>query len=399
MPPPPTRSPGAPGWSPEKVARFVLGHGEMVAGNRTPRVDGPRLAFIPLPSIERRGDGPPQVVTSIRRAMIAVLGGASAGDDLQRLSRLLSGSDLVGEENSQRVATLSLIPKSDSVVSLYTRPSSTWATVTPVILPGYDDPRKWRRGLFPGPDSGGQTLDQEEQKELMTRLERRIEFLLRKAIVQAGYSREMAQLAAIESRHWSASGRAPNRRRAIRFRTSPGVIGGCTCGSPGATRRGAAFRHAGADLSGGRPVPMDWGCSQRWKGVQADDSAAANPALVRTAPPARPGRDAGPAGGPAWSPGRPLWARCLGGESSGSRARAGRPASLAPAGRCGRMGRWPAAGQGAVGRAVNPGHRRGWAAAGVGRPERVEESHVRRSRRSRSGVAGRAATSVRSSGG
>ena len=201
------------GWPPEKVAQFVLGHGEALGESHAP-VTGPRLAFIPLPSIQRRGHGPPQVVTSIRRAMITVMGG-SAGDDLQRLARVLSGSDLIREDNGERMAMLSLIPtRSDTVVPLYTRPSTIWATVTPVILPGYDDPRKWRRRLFRGPESGSQALDPGEQKELLIRLERRTEFLLRKAIVQAGYSRELAQQAIIE---WRTVGFWPGTEPATRY--------------------------------------------------------------------------------------------------------------------------------------------------------------------------------------
>jgi CRISPR-associated protein Csb2 len=200
------------GWPPEKVAKFVLGHDEAPGELHSP-VSGPRLAFIPLPSIERRGDGPPQVVTSIRRAMITVFGGSSH-DDLQRLARLLSGSDLIREADGEPVAMLSLIPKTDTVVALYTRHSATWATVTPVILPGYDDPKKLRRRLFPGFESASQAPDPEEQKALLATLDRRIEFLLRKAIRQAGFSDELARHAAIE---WRTVGFWPGTELATRY--------------------------------------------------------------------------------------------------------------------------------------------------------------------------------------
>ncbi|MHB1559239.1 MAG: type I-G CRISPR-associated protein Csb2 [Isosphaeraceae bacterium] len=186
------------GWSSEKVAQFVLGHGE-APGEAPAPVAGPRLAFLPLPSIERRGNGPPSVVTSIRRALITVVGG-SADQDLNRLARLLSGMDLMPEDDRTPAAMLSLIPGSDSVVKLYTGPASTWATVTPVILPGHDDPKKLRRRLFPGPEATPQTTDPQTRKDLLARLDRRIEHLLRKAIVQAGYSRELADRAEIEWR-------------------------------------------------------------------------------------------------------------------------------------------------------------------------------------------------------
>jgi CRISPR-associated protein Csb2 len=145
--------------------------------------------------------------------MLVVYGG-SADEDVQRLARLLSGSDLIRKDDSQPVAMLSTIPRTDTVVSLYTRPSATWATVTPVILPGHDDPRKLRRRLFAGPESEGQPLDPKTKTELLDALDRRIDALLRKAIVQAGYSRELAQHAAIE---WRTVGFWPGTEPATRY--------------------------------------------------------------------------------------------------------------------------------------------------------------------------------------
>lgn len=108
----------------------------------------------------------------------------------------------------------SRIPESDTVVRLYRHESSTWATVTPVILPGYDDPKKLRKRLFRGPESGNQILDPAEQCELLNKLDRRIEYLLRKAIVQAGYSRELAKHAEIE---WRSVGFWPGTEPATRY--------------------------------------------------------------------------------------------------------------------------------------------------------------------------------------
>jgi CRISPR-associated protein Csb2 len=65
---------GALGWPPEKVAAFVLGHGESLGESHVP-VPGPRIAFLPVPSIEARGSGHAHVVGSIRRALIVVNGG------------------------------------------------------------------------------------------------------------------------------------------------------------------------------------------------------------------------------------------------------------------------------------------------------------------------------------
>jgi CRISPR-associated protein Csb2 len=86
--------------------------------------------------------------------------------------------------------------------------------VTPVTLPGYDDRRKLRRRLFPDPESGAHSPDPEEQRALLARLDRRIDLLLRKAIVQAGYSEELAQHAAIE---WRTVGFWPGTEPSTRY--------------------------------------------------------------------------------------------------------------------------------------------------------------------------------------
>ncbi len=183
------------GWSPEKVASFVLGHGESHGEAHAP-VQGPRLAFIPIPSIEPRGEGRAMTVASIRRALILVTGGR-ADEDLSRLARLLSGAELFAEGRDDPVAMLARIPESDKMIRRYTEASTTWATVTPMILPGYDDPRKLRMRLRSRTDSSADPLDEIEQRTLLGRLDRRIEYLLRKAIRQAGYSEELARDAEI----------------------------------------------------------------------------------------------------------------------------------------------------------------------------------------------------------
>lgn len=198
------------GWSPEKVAGLILGHGEAPGEPHRP-VRGSRLAYIPLPSIEFRGEGKPHVVGSIRRALITVFGGPG-NDELQQLTRLLSGTDLIGEATDDPVAMLSQIPSSDRTVRCYAKPSTTWATVTPVILPGYDDPRKLRRRL-PTSDEGPR-VDSQEQERLLARLDGRIDHLLRKAVRQAGYSDELARHAEIE---WRKVGFWPRTEMATRY--------------------------------------------------------------------------------------------------------------------------------------------------------------------------------------
>jgi CRISPR-associated protein Csb2 len=71
---------------------------------------------------------------------------------------------------------ISVIGESERGVRPYMQPSARWATVTPVILPGWDDRRRGKA-----------------------------ESLFRKAIVQAGFSKTLADHADIELRsvsHW-----------------------------------------------------------------------------------------------------------------------------------------------------------------------------------------------------
>ena len=201
------------GWSPEKVATFVLGHGEPIGESHVPFL-GARLAYIPLPSIEPRGEGRSLTVASIRRALILVFGG-QANEDLQHLARLLSGAELFRQGQNNPVALLTRIPDTDRTVRRYTDPASIWGTVTPVILPGYDHPRGLRKRLFPSPESGREPLDQPKEKELLGKLDRRVGDLLRKAIRQAGYAEELAQHAEVA---WRPVGFFPGTELATRYR-------------------------------------------------------------------------------------------------------------------------------------------------------------------------------------
>ncbi len=194
------------GWKPEQIARFVLGHGESVGQPHRP-VDGPRLAFLPLPSIESRG-GKAEVVGAIRRVIVTVFNG-SADEDLRGIARSLSGVDLVAESGPGGL--LSRIPDSDKSLRRYREPATTWATVTPIVLPGHDDPRKIRHRLPRGLDGDPPPVDSQEQVRLFAKLDARIDHLLRKAIRQAGYSDELALHARIEWRStgfWPGTGHA-----------------------------------------------------------------------------------------------------------------------------------------------------------------------------------------------
>ena len=179
------------GWSESKIAAFVLGHGERKNENHVP-VGSRRFVYLPLPSIEGRGEGKARVVGSVRRVMISVL-----CDDYETeiawARRALSGCDLIDENGGQSAALLSLLPNNEKMVRCYVEPADTWSTVTPVVLPGYDDPSHYRRRLQRG-------VADEEQKRLLERLNDRVDGLLRNAIVQAGFTKELADYVNLEWR-------------------------------------------------------------------------------------------------------------------------------------------------------------------------------------------------------
>jgi CRISPR-associated protein Csb2 len=187
------------GWTESRVDAFILGHGESRGGSDHTSIGNRRFAYLPLPSIEARGQGKAPVAGSVRRVMLTVLD-EGCNDEIAWVRRALSGQILQRDQeksadcvegNQHGVALLSLLPNTDSVVQSYMRPSTTWATVTPVVLPGYDDPAHYRRRLKRGTDGC-------EQKRLLNCLDDRIEGLIRKAIVQASFSKLMAENAGIE---------------------------------------------------------------------------------------------------------------------------------------------------------------------------------------------------------
>jgi len=192
------------GWAEKKINAVILGHGDSTDPSHVPVQSG-RFAYLPLPSLEPRGDGKARVVGNVRRVILA-----SFAEDFESeivwARRTLSGAELI-DEKKQTVALLSLLPKTDRVVVQYTQQAASWVTVTPVVLPGYDDPDHYRRRLKNG-------IVADEQKKLLSRLDDRIDGLLRKAIIQAGFSRVLAEHAELE---WRSSGFLPGADLASRY--------------------------------------------------------------------------------------------------------------------------------------------------------------------------------------
>ena len=170
------------GWAKEKIATFIQGHGEAKEGQAT---SDDRLMFLPLPSIT------PFQVESIRRVLVV----GPPGSDITRIRQLLGGAELTRKGADEPEAMLSLIPQSDRNVTHYTKSTHAWSTVTPVMLPGYDDPDGLRRKLK---ERDGKSAA--EQKHLLDRLDRRILGLLRDAFIQAGWAADLIAQCGIEYR-------------------------------------------------------------------------------------------------------------------------------------------------------------------------------------------------------
>lgn len=165
------------------VNTHVLGHGDEKDGQAT---SDERLMFLPLPSMTPNG------VSGVRRVLVAGWPGCA---ELADLRRRLNGAELIDRETCQPVAVLSQLATSDKEVRKFTDPAEVWSTVTPVILPGHDDPDGLRRKLK---ERDGKAAG--EQKNLLERLDTRILALLWKAFHQAGWTADSLAGAELEYR-------------------------------------------------------------------------------------------------------------------------------------------------------------------------------------------------------
>jgi CRISPR-associated protein Csb2 len=171
------------GWSAERVREFVLGHGEQGAQATTDN----RLMYLPLPSIT------PLRVESIRRVLIA----APPGEDLTRVRQLLNGRELISRGRSDPVAMLAVSSPSDTTVTPYLRASRVWSTVTPVVLPGFDDPDGVRRRLQSRDTTN--PMHAEEKRRQLAALDRRVCDLLLRAFQHAGVGAGLMSLEKLDS--------------------------------------------------------------------------------------------------------------------------------------------------------------------------------------------------------
>lgn len=167
----------------EWVNAHILGHGDEKDGQAT---SDERLMFLPLPSLTPNG------VSGIRRVLVVGWPGCA---ELADLRRRLNGCELIDRDTCTPVAVLSQLATTDREVMKFSEPGRTWSTVTPVILPGHDDPSGLRRKLR---ERDGKSAD--EQKHLLERLDSRIVSLLSKAFHQAGWPADALAWAELEYR-------------------------------------------------------------------------------------------------------------------------------------------------------------------------------------------------------
>jgi CRISPR-associated protein Csb2 len=135
------------GWRTEEWGRrFVAGHGPDANEKRRPVDDEyPRFSYIPLPSV-----GQPHADGMIRRVIVAEPFGGN-GRAAEWARRRLSGAALVDEATGDAVASLELVESSGrefrTIFNSYVGNSLSreWVSVTPVILPGFDDNKPTKR--------------------------------------------------------------------------------------------------------------------------------------------------------------------------------------------------------------------------------------------------------------
>jgi CRISPR-associated protein Csb2 len=200
------------GWDSDWVNSFVLGHDKTDSNNPKPTANSPRLVFIPLPSVEWRGQDSGHSVGSIRRVLVTVSGNCTTAE-FQRIARALEGRELIDEKQQCPVAFLRRQTESDHAIIKYfsdRNPCAVWTTVTPVVLPGYDDPRKLRRRL----SDTKALLTAEQKAQIVRKLDERVERLLRKALLDAGIAPKLVDEAELE---WRGTGFLPGIDLASRY--------------------------------------------------------------------------------------------------------------------------------------------------------------------------------------
>lgn len=194
------------GWKEGEIATVVLGHGDGGRADDAARGSADRFLYVPLPTLEYRGADRPPVVGSIRRVVVCAQSGTGTSR-IEWATRALSGRDLVEEGTGEILALLSAIPRSDRIVRSYLGPAAEWTTVSPVVLPGFDDPGGYRRRL-------DDETDADTRRRLLEKLDARVDRLLRKSLLQAGWPLQLVQAVDLD---WRSTGFLPGVGLASRY--------------------------------------------------------------------------------------------------------------------------------------------------------------------------------------
>jgi CRISPR-associated protein Csb2 len=176
----------ASGWSHKKINTYIHGHTEDGSAKALSENGQRRFSYLPLPTIGTKGGHRYDVAGSIRRVLVA--GSTDGISEITWIRRALAGQELIDEDSHKAVALLTTLPTNDLHVKKYTQPASVWDTVSPVVLPGYDD----ANGI-------------------------KTEKLLRQAIRQSGFSELLAKHAILD---WRKVGFRPGLDLAQRYETS-----------------------------------------------------------------------------------------------------------------------------------------------------------------------------------
>jgi CRISPR-associated protein Csb2 len=120
------------GWPDERINVFIHGKTPDGAHPASGAVSPDRFQYLPLPTI----NSTLHRVEATRRVLIAAPAGCR--EPVAWARRAMAGEFLI-DEQGQPSALLTILPGSDWVLRQYVGESATWSTVTPVILPGFDD--------------------------------------------------------------------------------------------------------------------------------------------------------------------------------------------------------------------------------------------------------------------
>jgi CRISPR-associated protein Csb2 len=117
--------------------KYVAGHGPRQPNGRFVEHNWPRFSYLPLPSITG-----PHPDGMIRRLLIAEPSGGD-GSHARWAQRRLGNRVLRDHNGNQRGLLMDLWRRSSpDLLMRYVGESHTWASVTPVVLPGFDDGKR-----------------------------------------------------------------------------------------------------------------------------------------------------------------------------------------------------------------------------------------------------------------